>query len=125
MPHRTGSPLAIVNALALTFATLLTGAWDANSHGHEAAAANAAHCAVDHEAEATGATSRGAVTKAAPLHDHSCVACKLGRSKIAEAAKASGASPLDLPSAAARPADEGRPRSGEHWQQTARGPPPG
>ncbi len=125
MPHRTGSPLAIVNALALTLATLLTGAWDANGHGHEAAAANAAYCAADHEAEATGAASRGAVSKAAPLHDHSCVACKLGRSKVAEAAKASGASPLDLSSAAARPAAEGRPKSGEHWQQTARGPPPG
>ncbi len=125
MPHRTGSPLAIVNALALTITTLLTGAWDANGHGHEAAAANAAYCAVDHEAEATRATSRGTVSKAAPLHDHSCVACKLGRSKIAEAAKASSASPLDLSSAAATPADEGRPKSGEHWQQTARGPPLG
>ncbi len=125
MSHRTGSPLAIVTALALTLATVLTGAWDANGHDHEAAAANAAYCAVDHEAEATGATSRGAVSKAAPLHDHSCVACKLGRSKIAEVAKASGASPLDLSSTAARPADEGRPRSGEHWQQTARGPPLG
>ncbi len=125
MPHRTGSPLAIVKALALTLATLLTGAWDANGHGHDAAAANVAYCAVDHEAEATGPASRGTVSKAAPLHDHSCVACKLGRSKIAEAANASSASPLDLSSAAARPTDEGRPKSGEHWQQTARGPPLG
>ena len=125
MLHRTSSPLAIVNALALTIATLLAGAWDASGHGHDAADANAAYCAVDHEAEATGARSRGTVSKAAPLHDHSCVACKLGRSKIAEAGKASGASPLDLLSAAARPAKEGKPNSGEHWQQTARGPPLG
>lgn len=125
MPHRIGSPLAIVNALALTSATLLAGAWDAVGHGHDTAGANAAYCAVDHDAEATGATSRGTVSKAAPLHDHSCVACKLGRSKIAEAGKASGANPLDLSSAAARPANEGKPEGGEHWQQTARGPPPG
>ena len=125
MPHRTASPLAIVNALALTLATLLTGAWDANGHGHEATAANAVYCAVDHDAEASGATSRAGVSKAAPLHDHSCVACKLGRSKIAEAAKASGASPLDLSSTPARTASEGEPQSGEHWQQTARGPPLG
>lgn len=125
MPHRTGSPLAIVNALALTIATLLAGAWDASGHGHDAADANAAYCAIDHEAEATGAASRATVTKAAPLHDHSCVACKLGRSKIAEAGKASGTSPLDLSSAAARPVDDGKPEGGEHWQQVARGPPLG
>lgn len=125
MPHRIGSPLAIVNALALTIATLLAGAWDTSGHGHDAAEAKAAYCAVDHDAEATGATSRGAISKAAPLHDHSCVACKLGRSKIAEAGKAPGTSPLDLSSAAARPANEGQPESGEHWQQTARGPPLG
>jgi hypothetical protein len=125
MLRQTGSPLAIVNALALTLATLLAGAWDASGHGHDAAEANAAYCAVDHDVEATGATSRGTISKAAPLHDHSCVACKLGRSKIAEAGKASGTSPLDLSSAAARPVDGGKPRSAEYWRQTARGPPPG
>lgn len=125
MPHRTGSSLAIVNALALTIATLLAGAWDASGHGHDAAETNAAYCAVDHKAEATGAPSRAAVSKAAPLHDHSCVACKLGRSKIAETGKASGTSPLDLSSAAARPANEGKPEGGEHWRHTARGPPLG
>ncbi len=125
MPRQTGSPLAIVNALALTLATLLAGAWDTSGHGHDAAEGNAAYCAVDHDAEATGATSRGTVSKAAPLHDHSCVACKLGRSKIAETGKASGASALDLSSAAARPANEGKPEGGKHWRQTARGPPLG
>ena len=125
MSHRTGSPLAIVNALALTLATLLAGGWDASGHGHDAAEANAAYCAIDHDAEANGAAGRGTVSKAAPLHDHSCVACKLGRSKIAETGKSSGISPLDLSSAAARPANEGKPEGGEHWRQTARGPPLG
>ena len=125
MPHRTASPLAIVNALTLTLATLLAGAWDANGHGHEAPAANAASSAVDHEAEATGAKSRSAVSKAGPLYDHSCIACKLGRFKIAEAGKASGASPLGLSSTPTRTASEDEPQSGEQWQQTARGPPLG
>lgn len=125
MLRRTGSPLAIVNALALTFATLLAGAWDTSGHGHDLAAANAAYCAVDHEAEAGGAASRAAVSQAAATHDHSCVACNLGRSKIVEERKTSIAGLLDLSSAATKSENAGCPTSGERWRHTARGPPLG
>lgn len=123
MLRRAGSPLAIVNALALTTVTLLTGAWDVGGHGHDPAAANAAYCAVDHEAEASGAPIRAAVSQAAATHDHSCVACNLGRSKIVEERKTSIAGLLDLPSAATGSENGGCPTRGERWQHSARGPP--
>lgn len=123
MLRRPGSPLAIVNALALTLATLLAGAWDSSGHGHDLAATNATYCAVDHEAEAGGAASRAAVSQAAALHDHSCVACNLGRSKIVEDRKTSIARPFDLSSAASTSDHGSGPSSGERWQQKARGPP--
>ena len=123
MLRRAGSPLAIVNALALTLATLLAGAWDSSGHGHDLAAANAVYCAVDHEAEASGAARRAAVSQAAATHDHSCVACNLGRSKIVEERKTSIAGPLDLSSAAPGSDHGSGPSSGERWQHTARGPP--
>jgi len=119
----SGSPLAVVCALALTSATLLTGAWEANGHGHDAAGADLAWCAVDHDVESAGTTDRTTIHRSAPLHEHSCVACKLGRSKTAEPGKGIGASPLDRWAAAARPVNDGRQRHGERWQQTARGPP--
>lgn len=125
MLRRAGSPLAVVNALALTLATLLAGAWDSSGHGHDLAAANAAYCAVDHEAEAGGAASRAAVSQAAATHDHSCVACNLGRSKTIEERKTSIAGFLDLSSAATGSENRGRPTRGEGWQHTARGPPLG
>ena len=125
MLRSSGSPLAIVNALALTVATLLAGAWDSSGHGHDLAAANAAYCTADHEAEATGAGSRAAFSHAAPLHDHSCVACNLGRSKIVEERKTSIAGLLDLSSAATGSENGGCPISGERWRHTARGPPLG
>ena len=125
MLRRPGSPLAIVNALALTLATLLAGAWDSSGHGHVLAAANAAYCAVDHEAEAGGAAGRAAVSQAAATHDHSCVACNLGRSKIVEERKTSIAGLLDLPSAATGSENGGCPTGGERWRHTARGPPLG
>ena len=125
MLDRTGSPLALVNALALTFATLLTGAWHASGHGHEATAANASHCAVDHEAEAATRTSHEAVGGAAALHDHSCLACQLGRAATTAGGKAPSARPLDLSSAAERPEGAHGPEGGERGQRTARGPPQG
>ncbi|MXX76242.1 MAG: hypothetical protein F4210_12430 [Holophagales bacterium] len=125
MLRRAGSPLAVVNALALTLATLLAGAWDSSGHGHDLAAANAAYCAVDHEAEASGAASRAAVSQAAAPHDHSCVACKLGRTKSVEDRKTSIAGPLDLSSTASGSDHGPGPRSGEGWRQTPRGPPQG
>lgn len=123
MLRRAGSPLAIVNALALTLATLLAGAWDSSGHGHDLAAANAAYCAVDHETEAGSAGNRAAVSQAAALHDHSCVACNPGRPKIVEERKTPIAGLLDVSSAAAGIESEGCPTSGEYWQRTARGPP--
>lgn len=125
MLDRPGSPVAIVNALALTCATLLAGAWDANSHGHDAVETNAAHCTVDHDAEAAAAPSYATISTAAPLHDHSCIACQLGRATTNQVGKGLAAKPLDLPSTALRSEGPGRFESGEHRQRTARGPPKG
>jgi len=123
MLRRSTSPLAVICALALTTATLLTGAWEAYGHGHEAARSSTEDCTVAHDAEPTGATDQATVRGSAPLHDHSCVACKLGRSKTAESGRTFGVSPLGSWSTAARPVNDGGQRSGERWQQTARGPP--
>ncbi len=127
MPDRTGSPLAFVNAVALTLATVLTGAWHAggHGHGHEATAANASHCTVAHEAEAAAPTSHEAVGGAAALHDHTCLACLLGRATTTAGGKAPSARPLDLPSAAEWPEGAQRAEGGERRQRTARGPPQG
>lgn len=123
MFRRQASPAAIVHALALTLAVLLAGAWDSGGHGHDRAAANAA--AVDHESEAAGDAGRAAVSQAAALNDHSCVACNQGRSKTVEERNASIAGHLDPSSAATGSENGGRPTSGERWRQTARGPPLG
>ena len=123
MLDRTGSPLTFVNALALTIATLLTGAWDASGHGHQTTVASASHCAVDHESEGAGPTSHTTVGGAATLHDHSCIACQLGRSTTTASGKVSGAIRLDLPSAVETPEGAQRPEGGEQRQRTARGPP--
>ena len=125
MLDRPGSPLAIVNALALTCATLLTGAWDANNHGHDAVETNAAHCTVDHDAEATAAANHATVSTAAALHDHSCIACQLGRATTTQNGTVPGAKPLDLPSAVPRQESESGFASGERRPRTARGPPAG
>ncbi|MCY3965355.1 MAG: hypothetical protein OXG83_09955 [Acidobacteria bacterium] len=123
MLRRAGSPLAVVNALALTTVTLLTGAWDVGGHGHDVIAANAAYCVVDHEAEASAIADGTTLGQAAAPHDHSCVACKLGRTKTIEDRKASIARPLELSSTASG-SDYGHgPSRGERWQHTARGPP--
>lgn len=123
MLRRAGSPLAVVNAVALTTVTLLTGAWDLSGHGHDVIATNAAYCVVDHEADAYGIAGGTTLGQAAAPHDHSCVACKLGRTKTVEDRKTTIAGPLDLSSAASG-ADRGSgPSSGERWRQTARGPP--
>jgi len=123
VPHRSRSPLAVVNALALTIATLVTGAWDAGCHDHDAPASYA-WCAIDHEAEATGATNHASLGNAAAPHEHTCVACRLGCSKTAEIGRNSFSRPLDLASTAAGPENDGSARRGAPRQQTARGPPP-
>ena len=123
MLRRPGSPLAVFNALALTTATLFAGAWDLSGHGHDPIAANAAWCVVDHEATASGPAGRTALSQAAAPHDHTCVACQLGRTKTVEDRRASIDGPLDLSSAASVSDDGTGPRSGERWRQTARGPP--
>lgn len=123
MLHRPGSPLAIVNALALTCATLLTGAWDANNHGHNTVETNATHCTVDHDAEATAAPRHDTVGTAAALHDHSCIACQLGRATTTQVGRVPGAKPLDLLSAGPVPESADKSESGERRQRTARGPP--
>lgn len=123
-PHRTRSPLAVVNALGLTVATLVTGAWDAGCHDHEAASSYA-WCALDHEAETTGATNHASFAKAAAAREHSCVACRIGSSKSAEIGRSSTARPLDLASAAASAEDDGGARRGAPRRQAARGPPQG
>lgn len=125
MLDRPGSPLAIVNALALTCAILLAGAWDANNHGHDAVETNATHCTVDHDAEASAVANHVTVGTAAATHDHSCIACQLGRATTNQVGKGLGAKPLDLPSAAPRSEGTSRFESGEHRQRTARGPPKG
>ncbi|MXW02818.1 MAG: hypothetical protein F4X59_04675 [Holophagales bacterium] len=125
MLDRTGSPLALVNALALTCAILLAGAWDANNHGHEAVEPNATHCTVDHDAEVSAAASHATVGTAAAAHDHSCVACQLGRATTNQVGKGLATKPMDLPSTALRSEGPGRFESGEHRQRTARGPPKG
>lgn len=125
MLNRTGSPLAIVNALALTCATLLTGAWDASNHGHDVVETNTTHCTVDHDAEATVAPSHATVTTAARVHDNFCIACQLGCATTSQIGQAPDAKPLDLPSAAPRPDSAGRFESDERRPRTARGPPTG
>ncbi len=126
MRRRTDSLLAAVNALALTVATLFTGAWDASGHGHDPDAENAGRCTVDHEGgidETAASTSRAAITGAGASHDHSCVACLLGRSRTTAAGKAVGPGPRDrLPAAQGTPS-KSSPQTGERWQQAARGPP--
>ncbi len=122
--HRTpGSPVAVVNAIALTIATVLTGAWESSGHGHEPAVANAPSCAADHDSEAAPAGARATVGEAASLHGHSCVACKLGRSQTAAERNKSTVGSPDRLAAAVSPRDVNRPRSGDSWQRTARGPP--
>ena len=125
MLDRPGSPLAFVSALALMCAILLTGAWDASGHGHghDAAAANAKHCTVDHDAEATAAASHATVSTAAAMHDHSCIACQIGRATTNQIGKGLGAKPVDVSSAAPRPESEGGFASDERRPRTARGPP--
>ena len=123
MLRRPGSPLAFVNALALTCAILLTGAWDANNHGHDAVETNATHCTADHDAEASAAASNATVGAAAATHDHSCIACQLGRATTNQVGRAPGAKPLDLSSVVPRPESTDKSESGERRQRTARGPP--
>ncbi len=118
-----GSPLALVNALALTTVTLLTGAWDLSGHEHDVIAASAAYCVVDHETETSGIAGGSTLGRAAAPHDHSCVACKLGRTKTIEARKASIARPLDHSSTAPGSDHGPGPGRGERWRHTARGPP--
>ncbi len=123
MSLRSGSPLAVVHALALTTATLLTGAWDLSGHGHDPVAANASRCVADHEGEAAGILGDAMLAQAAAPHEHSCVACQFGRTKTVEDRKSSTASPLDL-SFTASGSDHGPGSSrGERWRQPARGPP--
>ena len=124
MLRRPGSPPAIFSAIALTTATLLTGAWDASGHGHDTIATNIAHCVVDHEAPASGTAGRTTLSQAAAPHDHSCVACKLGRTKTIEDRETSIARP-DLFSAASGSDHRPGASTGERWQRTARGPPIG
>lgn len=125
MLRRPGSPLAVFNALALTTATLFAGAWDSSGHGHDPIAANVAYCVVDHEAEASDPAGRATLSRAAASHDHTCVACQLGRTKTVEDRKTSIAGPLDLASAASASDRGPGPNNGERWRHTARGPPPG
>ena len=120
---RPGSPAAAATALALAIATLLAGGWDASGHGHDPAAASAAWCTADHEAEGAAAGSLATVGKAGSLHQHSCVACSLGRSQAPAEPRKSIAAPLDPVSAGPGRSGGGSPRNGESWHRTARGPP--
>ncbi len=125
MLDRNGSPLAFVNAVALTLATVLTGAWHASGHGHEATAANASHCTVDHEAEAAAPSVHATVRGAAALHDHSCLACQIGRAMTTAGGKVPSAKPPVPASAAEWPEGAHRAEGGERRQRTALGPPQG
>ncbi|MYJ25046.1 MAG: hypothetical protein F4080_05765 [Holophagales bacterium] len=126
VPHRSHSPLVIVNALALTIATLVTGAWDAGCHDDDASTPSNvcdAWCPTDREAEATAATNHASLDNASAPNEHSCVACRIGSSKSAEIGRDSVSRPLDLASAAARPDNDGSASRGAPRQQAARGPP--
>ena len=123
VPRQSHSPLVIVNALALTIATLLA-AWDVVCNDNDAAASNA-WSAIDREAEATGATNGPRLGNAAAPHEHSCVACRTESSKPNEVGRSSVARPLDLVAAVARPENDGNARRGESRPQAARGPPAG
>ena len=123
MFRRPGSLVAVVNALALTIATLFAAVWDTGGHGHGAVAATAAHCAVDHEAGGTASSGRAMVGAAASLHEHSCVACKLGRSQATAEPRKAVAGKADRVSTPFAARDGENPRNGESWQYTARGPP--
>ena len=125
MPHRSHSPVVIVNAFALTIATLVTGAWDAGCHDDDAQAASSAWSAIGNEAEASGATNHARLASASAPHEHSCVACRIGSSKPAEIGRNSVSRPLDPASAPVRPENDGNARRGAPRQQAARGPPPG
>ncbi len=120
---RSNSLLSTVSALGLTVATLFSGAWEASGHGHDPATENAGRCTVEYDAEIARSPNRAVITSAAAPHDHSCLACELGRSKTTANGGAAGLSPRDrLPAAEGIPS-KGRPQTGERWQQTARGPP--
>lgn len=124
MMFRPASPPAVFRALALTTATLLAGAWVLSGHDHGAIATDFAYCVADHEAEASGIRDGATLSQAAAPHDHSCVACKLGRTKTVEHRDTSIAG-LDLFPAAPGSDHRSGPSSGERWRQTARGPPVG
>ena len=124
MLRRPGSPIAVFSALALTTATLLAGAWEASGHGHDQVETNVAYCVADHEVEASGIADGTTLSQAAASHDHSCVACKLGRTRTVEDRKTSIAR-FELFPAESGSDHQAGPSSGERWQQTARGPPIG
>lgn len=124
MLRRPGSPPAVFSAVALTTATLLAGAWVPSGHDHGMIATDVAYCVADHEAEASGIVDGATLSQAAAPHDHSCLACKLGRTKTVEDRKTSLAG-LDLFPAAPGSDHRSGPSSGERWRQTARGPPIG
>ncbi|MDE2691603.1 MAG: hypothetical protein OXI49_13880 [Acidobacteriota bacterium] len=124
MLRRPGSPPAVFSAIALTTATLLAGAWEAGGHGHDTVETNVAYCVADHEAEASGIANGATLGQAAAPHDHSCVACKLGRTRTVENRRSSIAG-LDLFPAESGSDPRSGPSAGERWQQSARGPPTG
>lgn len=123
VPRQSHSPLVIVNALALTIATLLA-AWDVVCNDNDAAASNA-WSTLDREAEATGAANHARLGNAAVPDEHSCVACRTAGSKPNEVDRSSVARPLDLVTAVARPENDGNARRGESRPQAARAPPAG
>ena len=124
MPHRSHSPLVIVNALALAITTLLTAS-DVVCYLHDASAESNARSALDRAAQATGATNGARLGNAAATHEHSCVACRTASSKPTEIGRSAVGRPLDLATTAAGPENDGRARRGELRLQAARGPPPG
>lgn len=127
MKDRSASPFAIAIAVALSLVTPLTGTWHASGHGHgqDATAANATHCAVDHEAESRERASRATINGAAALHDHACMACRLGRASTTASVRTGGTKPLNLARPAARRKSTRKPKHGIRRQRTARGPPQG
>ena len=124
VPRRSHPPLAIVNALALTIATLLTAS-GVVCYLHDAPAASNAWSTLDREAEATGSTNDARLGNAAAPHEHSCVACRTASSKPDEVGRSSVARPLDLAVAVAKPENDGSARRNESRPQAARAPPAG